>query len=150
MAVHAPGHLQLLSQLAQQHPHTQIVLDHLGLAQPLTPPPPPTPFLNLNNVIALAELDNLVIKISGVCTLSHQPFPYKDIWPPLMQIFESFGLSRCLRGTDWTRAVDLLTYEQSVKAFTLCELLTQTERSALMGGNLLKIYNWQFPTKSRH
>ena len=119
------------------------MLDHLGLRQPLVPPPPIEPFEGLANVTALARLENIAIKVSGVCTLSHKPFPYEDIWAPLTQIFESFGFERCLWGTDWTRAVDLLTYEQGVNAFTMTNHLTDTERAALMGGSLIKIYNWR-------
>ena len=77
-------------------------------------PAPAEPWADLPNVLALAAHDNIVIKISGACTLSHEKFPYKDIWDPLGCIFDAFGFSRCLWGTDWTRAVGLLTYEQGV------------------------------------
>jgi len=140
------GKLPLLGELARRHPATQIVVDHVGLAQPQEPPAPPEPFSDLANVISLAELDNVAIKISGACTLSHQPFPYTDIWEPLSRIFDAFGFDRCMWGTDWTRAVALLTFEQGVEAFRVTDQLSHAERSALMGGSLRKIYNWS-PTK---
>ncbi len=93
-------------------------------------------------MIALAELDNVAIKVSGACTLSHAPFPYDDIWEPLSQIFRAFGFERCLWGSDWTRAVELLTYEQGVEAFRVTDQLTESERAALMGGSLARIYSW--------
>ena len=136
------GKLPLLGELARRHPATQIVVDHVGLAQPQEPPAPPEPFSDLANVISLAELDNVAIKISGACTLSHQPFPYTDIWEPLSRIFDAFGFDRCMWGTDWTRAVALLTFEQGVEAFRVTDQISDAERSALMGGSLRKIYNW--------
>ena len=136
------GKLPLLRELARRHPDTQVVVDHVGLAQPFDPPPPPEPFADLANVLALAECDNIAIKISGACTLSHQPFPYPDIWEPLGRVFDAFGLERCLWGTDWTRAVNLLTYEQGVEAFRVTDRLSDSERATLMGGTLAKIYNW--------
>ena len=136
------GQLPLLRELARRHPDTQVVIDHLGTAQPFDPPPPPEPFADLANVLALAECDNVAIKISGTCTLSHEPFPYPDIWEPLGRVFDAFGFDRCLWGTDWTRAVNLLTYEQGVEAFRVTDRLSDSERSALMGGSLAKIYNW--------
>ena len=136
------GQLPLLLALARRNPDTQIVIDHLGIAQPFHPPPPPEPFADLPNVLALAECDNVAIKISGTCTLSHQPFPYPDIWEPLGRVFDAFGFDRCLWGTDWTRAVNLLTYEQGVEAFRITDRLSDSDRSALMGGTLAKIYNW--------
>ncbi len=134
--------LPLLLELARRNPDTQIVIDHLGLVQPPAPPAPPEPFADLPNVLSLAELDNVAIKISGAGTLAHEPFPYLDIWEPLRRIFDAFGLDRCLWGTDWTRAVNLLTYEQGVEAFRVTDQLSASERSQLMGGTLAKIYNW--------
>ena len=103
--VMAAGKLPLLTELARRNPDTSVIIDHVGLAQPFVPPPPAEPFADLPNVLAAAELDNVVIKISGACTLSHEPFPYPDIWDSLGRIFDAYGLDRCLWGTDWTRAV---------------------------------------------
>ena len=136
------GKLALLRELARRHPETQVVVDHVGLVQPFDPPAPPEPFADLANVLSLAELDNVAIKISGACTLSHQPFPYPDIWEPLGKVFDAFGFDRCLWGTDWTRAIRLLTYEQGVETFRITDQLSDSERSALMGGTLAKIYSW--------
>ena len=136
------GKLPLLRELARRHPDTQMVVDHVGLIQPFEPPVPPEPFGDMANVVSLAAYDNVAIKISGACTLSHQPFPYPDIWEPLGKVFDAFGFDRCMWGTDWTRAVELLTYEQGVEAFRITDQLSEPERSALMGGTLLKIYNW--------
>jgi len=136
------GKLPLLLELARRHPDTQVVVDHVGLVQPPEPPAPPEPFADLANVISLAACGNVAIKISGAGTLSHQPFPYPDIWEPLGRVFDAFGFDRCMWSTDWTRAVALLTYEQGVEAFRVTDQLSDSERSALMGGTLEKIYKW--------
>ena len=140
--VMASGKLPLLGELAGRNPNTQIIIDHLGLAQPFLPPVPPEPFGDLANVLAIAAHDNVAIKISGAGTLSHKPFPYPDIWEPMGKIFEAFGFDRCLWGTDWTRAVELLNYEQGVEAFRVTDTLSDSERETLMGGTLTKIYKW--------
>ena len=136
------GKIPLMRDLARRNPDTQIIVDHVGLAQPFVPPAPPEPFADLDNVISLAELDNVVIKISGACTLSHEPFPYPDIWEPLARVFDAYGLDRCMWGTDWTRAVRLLNYEQGVEAFRVTDRLSDTDREVLMGGTLSRIYKW--------
>lgn len=136
------GKLPLFLELARRHPDTQMVVDHVGIAQPSEPPAPPEPFADLANVVSLAACDNVSIKISGACTLSHQPFPYPDIWEYLRQVFDAFGFERCMWGTDWTRAVGVLSYEQGVEAFRVTDQFSDSERSALMGGTLAKIYNW--------
>jgi hypothetical protein len=37
-------------------------------------------------------------------------------------------------GTDWTRAVGMLSYQQGVEAFRVTDPLSEAERAALMGG----------------
>jgi len=140
--VMASGKLPLMLEIARRNPDTQIVIDHVGIVQPFLPPPAPEPFADLDNVIALASCSNVAIKISGAGTLSHQPFPYPDIWEPLGKVFDAYGLDRCMWGTDWTRAVELLNYEQGVEAFRVTNTLSDSDRAILMGESLIKIYKW--------
>ncbi len=141
------GRLEQAGQLAAGNPNTRLVIDHLGLQQPLGPPPPAQPWAELPKVLALAAYPNVAIKITGACTLSHEPFPYRDIWDPLGRIFDGFGLDRCMWGTDWTRAVKLLTYAEGVDAFRLPDRLSDGDRAKLMGGTLSRFYNWS-PSKA--
>jgi L-fuconolactonase len=136
------GRLDQAGQLAARNPNTRLVIDHLGLPQPHEPPPPAEPFADLPKLLALATRDNMAVKISGACTLSHEPFPYNDIWEPLGRIFDAFGFDRCMWGTDWTRAVGLLTYEQGVEAFHVTNRLSERDRALLMGETLQRVYNW--------
>jgi len=136
------GRLDQARQLAARNPNTRMVIDHLGLPQPHEPPPPAEPFADLPKLLAFAAHDNVAVKISGACTLSHEPFPYKDIWDPLVRIFDAFGFDRCMWGTDWTRAVGLLTYKQGVDAFRITDRLSASDRATLMGDTLARIYNW--------
>jgi L-fuconolactonase len=136
------GRLDQAGQLAARNPNTRMVIDHLGLPQPHEPPPSEQPFADLPKLLALAARDNVAVKISGACTLSREPFPYKDIWDPLGRVFDAFGFDRCMWGTDWTRAVGLLTYEQGVDAFRITDRLSDSERAALMGETLSRIYDW--------
>jgi L-fuconolactonase len=137
------GRLDQARQMAARNPDTTIVIDHLGLQQPFALPAPAEPFGELSSVLAFAELPNVNIKISGACTLSQQPFPYNDIWDPLARIFDAFDMNRCMWGTDWTRAVALLTYKDGVEAFRVTDRLSDTDRAALMGGTLQEVYGWK-------
>src|SRR5216683_5898082 len=130
------GRLEQAAQLAERHPNTQLVIDHLGLPQPQEPPAPAEPFADLPKLLALAAHANVAVKISGACTLSHEPFPYKDIWDPLARVFDAFGFDRCMWGTDWTRAVGLLTYEQGVEVFRVTDRLSDSDRDVLMSETL--------------
>ena len=138
----ARGRLEQVGQLAARNPNTQIVIDHLGLEQPFAPPAPKEPWHELPKVLAAAAYKNVAIKISGASTLSHEKFPYKDIWDPLGRIFDAYGLDRCMWGTDWTRATGLLTYKDGVDSFRVTDRLSDGDRAVLMGGSLSKIYGW--------
>jgi L-fuconolactonase len=128
--------------LAARNSNTRLVVDHLGLPQPHEPPPPAQPFADLPKLLALAAHDNVAVKVSGACTLAHEPYPYRDIWDPLGRVFDAFGFNRCMWGTDWTRAVGMLTYKQGVDAFRIAHRLSQSDRAALMGETLMRIYDW--------
>jgi L-fuconolactonase len=136
------GRLAQVDAMAVRNPDTTLVIDHLGLHQPFTPPVPAQPWADLPHLLALAAHDNVMVKISGACTLSHEAFPYNDIWDPLGRVFDAFGFDRCMWGTDWTRAVAFLTYAQGVDAFRLTDRLSASERAALMGGTVEKVYRW--------
>ncbi len=138
----ARGRLEQVAELAKRNPNTTLVIDHLGLEQPFAPPAPPQPWHELPKLLALAAHPNVVVKITGACTLSHEKFPYKDIWDPLGRIFDAFSLDRCMWGTDWTRAVALLTYKEGVDSFRVTDRLSDSDRAVLMGGSLQKIYGW--------
>jgi L-fuconolactonase len=133
--------------LIDRYPDTRFILDHLGILQPRVPPAPAEPWADLPKVLELAKRKNVVIKVSGACTLSKQPYPYPDIWDPLARVFDAWGFERCLWGTDWTRAFAVVNYEQGVKPFLETSRLSASERAMLMGGACAKAYGWS-PKKS--
>ena len=137
------GRLEQVDELARRNPDARLVIDHLGLPQPFEPPPPAEPWAELPKLLRLAAHPGVAVKISGAGTLSHEPFPYRDIWDPLRRIFDAFGLERCLWGTDWTRAVNLLSYRDAVEAFRVTDRLSEGERALLMGESLARIYRWR-------
>ena len=140
--LHCWGNLDTGIAQIDRHPETRFILDHLGLEQPRTPPAPAQPWRELPKVLDLAKRENVVIKVSGACTLSKENYPFADIWDPLAQVFDAWGFERCLWGTDWTRAFAVVNYEQAVEPFRLTDRLTDNERAMLMGGACAKAYGW--------
>ncbi len=136
------GNLDAGAALIDRHPGTRFIIDHLGLLQPRVPPAPLQPWADLPQVLDLARRANVVIKVSGACTLSHEPYPFADIWDPLARLFDAWGLERCLWGTDWTRANAIVNYPQAVEPFRLTDRLSDGERAMLMGGACAKAYGW--------
>jgi len=142
------GNLDAGMALIDRHPDTRFIIDHLGIMQPRTPDARAAqPWSELPKVLELAKRKNAVIKISGACTLSREPYPFPDIWDPLARIFDAWGFDRCLWGTDWTRAFAVVNYEQAVEPFRQTDRLSDSERAMLMGGACAKAYGWS-PKKS--
>ncbi len=140
--LHIAGRLDQGIELIRRHPDTQIIVDHLGLVQPHEPPLPAEPWAELPRVLTLAKEPNVAIKVTGACTLSHESFPYNDIWDPVCRLIDAFGVDRCMWGTDWTRAVKFLTYAQGVDAFRVTDRISDSDKAKLMGGTLTRIYGW--------
>ena len=140
------GNLEGATALIDQYPDTRFIVDHLGLVQPRTPPAPPEPWAELPKLLALATRKNAVVKVSGACTLSKEPYPFNDIWDPLARVFDAWGFERCLWGTDWTRAHAVVQYQPAVDAFRQTKRISESERAMLMGGACAKAYRWS-PTK---
>ncbi|MGE0766926.1 MAG: amidohydrolase [Hyphomicrobiaceae bacterium] len=136
------GNVDVGTALVDRHPDTRFIIDHLAIEQPHEPPAPAEPWADLPRVLELAKRKNAVIKVSGACTLSKQPYPFDDIWDPLARVFDAWGFDRCLWGTDWTRAFAVVNYEQAVRPFVETKRLSDSERAMLMGGACAKAYNW--------
>jgi L-fuconolactonase len=141
------GNLDAGTVLIDSHPDTRFIIDHLAIMQPRTPPAAPQPWADLPKVLDLAKRKNVVIKVSGACTLSQKPYPFPDIWDPLARLFDAWGFDRCLWGTDWTRASAVVNYEQAVVPFLKTDRISDSERAMLMGRACAKAYRWS-PKKS--
>jgi predicted TIM-barrel fold metal-dependent hydrolase len=125
------GNVDLGAALIDRHPDTRFIIDHLAIMQPRTRADiPAQPWADLPKVLDLAKRRNAVIKVSGACTLSREPYPFNDIWDPLARVFDAWGFDRCLWGTDWTRAFAVVNYEQAVEPFRQTNRLSASDRDA--------------------
>jgi predicted TIM-barrel fold metal-dependent hydrolase len=140
--LHIAGRLDQGIELIRRNPDAQVIVDHLGLVQPHAPPVPEVPWAELPQVLTLAKLDNVAIKISGACTLSREPYPFSDIWDPVCRMIDAFGIDRCLWGTDWTRAIAFLNFKQGVDAFRATNRISDSDKAKLMGANTARVYGW--------
>jgi L-fuconolactonase len=141
------GNLDAAMGLIDRHADTRFVLDHLGIRQPRKLPATPAAWADLPKVLELAKRPNAVVKVSGACSMSAQPYPHDDIWDNLQRVFDAWGLDRCLWGTDWTRTYPLFPYINGVDPFRLTKRLSKSDKAKLMGETCAKVYAWQ-PTSS--
>jgi hypothetical protein len=57
-------------------------------------------------------------------------------------LFDAWRFERSLRGTDWTRALAVVNYEQAVEPFRQTDRLSASARAMLMGGACATAYGW--------
>src|SRR5947207_356005 len=89
--------------LRNQHGQVALAPDQLLLRRSSVRPAPAVPWADLPQAVDRATRDNAVAKLSGVCTLGKQPYPFPDFWLPRARLIDACGLERCLWATDWSR-----------------------------------------------
>ncbi len=102
----ASEQLPKLEEMIARHPTVPIVVDHLANID-LKKPDPQGEFQKL---LKLAKYPQVYCKVSELSarSLSRQP-PYKDMWPYVQRMYDSFGPDRLMWGTGFpgaTRAQD--------------------------------------------
>ena len=105
-----------LAKIAERHPRLKLHIDHLGRHGGGTGGTDDAAFADLKDMLALARLPNVAVKLSGAPSYSSQPYPYRNIHGHLRQIFDAFGPERSFWGTDMTRMP--CSYRQCVTMFT--------------------------------
>jgi len=112
----AGGHMAAFRKIAESHPGLKLHIDHHGRSGGANPPKGDAAFADLDEMLALAKLPNVAVKLSGAPSYSSEPYPYRNIHKYIRQIFDAFGPQRCFWGTDITRMP--CSYRQCVTMFT--------------------------------
>ncbi|TXL88090.1 amidohydrolase family protein [Streptomyces sp. IB2014 016-6] len=162
----ASGVLSDVAPVAHAHPELPLVIDHMGLNQPPFAPADEPPWRDLGQLLSLAELPNVFVKLSGAPTLSTRTYPYPDVWARLRQILDAFGADRCMWATDQHRVFGRLhgfdpvprypgyhSYAQGLHYLLDRPELSKSERTALFGGTTRRIMGWppaQSPAAESH
>ena len=112
----AGGYMKEFGKIAESHPGLKIHIDHLGRHGGGAGGTDEEAWADLPEMLALAKLPNVGVKMSGAPSYSSAPYPYKNIHGYLQRIFDAFGPQRCFWGTDITRMP--CSYRQCVTMFT--------------------------------
>ena len=133
-----PKQLEAAIRLAENFPAQPFVLDHL--AKPHIKDGTIEPWTSL--VRRLAKLANVYCKVSGMLTeADHKAWQAEQFRPYLDAIFEAFGPSRLMYGSDWPVCLFAGSYEQAFRLVDdYARGLTDAERAGLFGGNCARFY----------
>ena len=132
--------VKVFGRIAERHPGLKMHIDHMGRGG-RAPEKDDALFVDLGDMLALARLPNVGIKLSSAPAMSTQPYPYKNIHGYLQRIVEAFGPERCFWGTDISRMP--CTYKQCVTMFTEeMPWLKGRDLEQVMGAAFVKWLGW--------
>ena len=136
------SNLKAAGWIATRHPDLTIIVDHLGMIQGPNRQPPEDRFSGIEDLLALAAIDNVAVKLTGAPTLSREAYPFRDLWPNLRRIIDAFGARRLMWGSDFSRTRPLHTYADAVSYMKYSDQVSDTEREALLGGTAGSLVGW--------
>ena len=136
--------IPVFRKIAERHPGLKMHIDHIGRGGGRAVLKDDAVYADLAEMLALARLPNVAVKLSGAPSTSSQPYPYRNIHGYLRQIVDAFGPDRCFWGTDITRMP--ISYRQCVTMFTEeMPWLTGRDLERVMGGAVVDWLGWKRP-----
>ena len=137
----APNSVAKLGEVAERHPGLRLIIDHMGLSSALRGKSLEPA---VANVIKLARLKNVAVKVSALPCYVDEPYPFPTLPPLVRRVVDAFGPERCFWGTDLSHLP--CPYEQVVTLFTEeMKSLTTHELEWIMGRGLAEWLNWPLP-----
>jgi L-fuconolactonase len=125
-------------QMVRACPDVPFVLDHLG--KPNVKAAQLEPWRD--QIAELAELPNVVCKVSGLVTeADHTHWSVADLKPYVLHVLEAFGEDRVLFGGDWPVVTMAASYRQWVTSLDqLTSQLSPGARQKLWAANARRVY----------
>jgi predicted TIM-barrel fold metal-dependent hydrolase len=131
-----------LAPIAQRHPRLRLVVDHMACAWGDTVD---ESYAAIDDLVALAELPNVYVKVSDAPNRSREPYPFRDVHSVISKVHRAFGAERMMWAVDISqigsiRYVDCLRLWQEGIPF-----LSDEERAWILGGTAATVLNWPEP-----
>jgi L-fuconolactonase len=139
--VHAPERIATMHEIAARHPGLTIIYDHMGFARETMDG---RAMARVQELLPLAALPNVFVKVSALPCYSTQPYPYENLREPLRRVIDAFGPRRSFWGSDITRVPsENASYRQVVTHFTsTLDFLSGDDLEWIMGKGLATCLNW--------
>jgi predicted TIM-barrel fold metal-dependent hydrolase len=136
-----PAGMDDLSSVIRRHKGCRFLFSHLGLPGRYAATPTTVEAADrIAKLLALAEFDTVMVKISGLYAVSDpaHAYPHAAAAPFIDVLLDRFGPARCLWGSDFSPALEFVSFAQTLSNPWL-DRLGSSERDQVMGGNLLTL-----------
>jgi len=130
-----------LKMIMERHPRLKFAIDHLGLVPGKKDE---AAVALLPEILKLAKLPNVSVKVSALPTASSEPYPYRNLHKYIRQTYDAYGPERMFWGGDLTRLK--CPYRQAITMFTEeMPWLTEKDKELIMGRALCEWLDWPLP-----
>jgi L-fuconolactonase len=138
LMVFAPGQLDAIAKVAQQHPGLRLTMDHLGIRTDLRDGAiDPV----LDDLVQLARFDNVAVKATCLPGNVTEGYPFPSLHPRIKRVVDAFGPRRVFWGSDVTRLP--CSYREVVTLFTEeLDFLGEDDLSWIMGRGISEWLGW--------
>jgi len=134
VALYAPSQARAVRDAARRHPDTTILVDHMTLRHADA-----EPFAAWDDVLALAGVQNLWMKVSYFPEVAHDAFPFADMLPRVRDIYEAFGADRLIWGSNYPPSGRACSYAESVRFFRDIPFIPDGDKAKIMGDTFLQL-----------
>jgi predicted TIM-barrel fold metal-dependent hydrolase len=132
---YVPRNIPVLAEIAQRHPRLRLIADHC--ARFAQGPKDEAAWVDIAELLKMAKLPNVAVKVSSLPSFSTQPFPFPNLHPHIRAIYDGFGASRMIWGSDVTRLT--CTYEENIELFSRAlDFLSEDEKEWIFSRTLAK------------
>jgi L-fuconolactonase len=138
-----PESAACISRAIDQLDGCAVIFSHIGSPGVYARPPSVAEARRrLSALLGFASREHVGVKLSGLYAVSDPPhdFPHEAARPFVDVLLERFGPSRILWGSDFSPALDYVTFVQATDARLLSGCAPKDVEN-VMGGNLLRLLN---------
>lgn len=95
------------------------------------------------NLLALAGLEQVYVKLSALGFMSKEPYPHPDVLQWVKRAYDAFGPERLMWGTDTPMSQDPAAMPEAMRLldFALPDI-SPGNRAQIMGGTAAQLFGW--------
>jgi len=141
IALLAGDWLPLVGQIAGRHPGLRLLVDHMGALRGARGD---AAFPAMDDLVALAKLPNVAVKLTGGPFYADDPYPFRSLHKHYRRMYDAFGPRRLFWGTDITKMP--CSWRQCVTHFQEIDWIPEADKRLIMGDAICDWLGWKRAT----